>query len=258
MKTFRTPIAGIEDDVTRMTRESTEVEKMTIKLQQMKASLITARIKASIVAAKMANRCDRLTSLDGLMRSHTGSSPWLTGTQYTYHTDTTHTTKTLWTQWSLCFSSRLYKFFYCFPLSLYHFVSFSSLSITLFFSPSLLSLSLSDLICTLTTCLILLLKGGADRRPMWEKHGKRLQTVTSARALSWSLSLDDLLADPLGVALLREFVTAEYSAESLSFYLEHIKFQKLETSALNDAAKTLFNRFVVSGADEEVTTHRKT
>ncbi len=39
MKTFRTPMAGVEDDVTRMTRELTELEKLTTKLKQMKASL---------------------------------------------------------------------------------------------------------------------------------------------------------------------------------------------------------------------------
>ena len=77
----------------------------------------------------------------------------------------------------------------------------------------------------------------------------RVEVPTQLRVRRWSFNCKELLSDPTGVREFMKFCQAEFSTESLSFYLNVQEIRNCPLSQIKDKADVVYRSVALTGRE---------
>jgi len=80
----------------------------------------------------------------------------------------------------------------------------------------------------------------------------RVENPTQLRVRRWSFNCKELLSDPTGVREFMKFCKADFSTESLNFYLHVQEIRNCPLSQIKQKAETVYNEHLAPNAPQEV------
>eukprot|EP01136_Pigoraptor_vietnamica_P012439 Opistho-1_new@52364 len=92
----------------------------------------------------------------------------------------------------------------------------------------------------------------SDEPTAWELSDKNKELPSVHTARRWGIGLYELLTEPAGLRMFREFLRKEYSEENLKFWLACEEIKKVPPAKLKDEIMKIYNDYVAPSAQNEV------